>query len=606
MSAASAHGRPPAVEPDADPLVKLYRLRMPDTPLLLGMSVVAAGGGMLWLGANFALRWLAAIVALTLLGRLGCWAVCRRPPRDLRRRRVVEAAVAADTLIYTLVYCILPVALIVRGGHVSMIAGVAVMGAIAVSGTSEFIISRLVGSAAMLGLVGMAVVGALWGVRWSEWPQVTFALFAVFAFFGYVLDLGLSGDRNERRTAAALATARAKEAEAAAANAAKSTFLATMSHEIRTPLNGVLGMAQAMEADGLSDVQRQRLAVIRSSGETLLAILNDVLDLSKIEAGKLELEAIAFEIEPVAAGLQAAFAPLAAAKGLTYACEIAPAAAGAYLGDPTRLRQILYNLVSNAVKFTDRGGIGVSVDRRDGVLRVSVADTGVGVPAEKLGGLFTKFTQVDASTTRRHGGTGLGLAICRELAELMGGGVEVDSEFGKGSRFTVSLPLPRASLAPAEPPAAAFVAPVSRLDLRLLAAEDNPVNQLVLRTLLNQIGLEPTLVENGEEALAAWEDGDWAIILMDVQMPVMDGVTAAREIRRREAALGRPRTPIIALTANAMAHQTAEYADAGMDGHVSKPIDVGDLFAAIEAALDGAEVQRRLATSPLPAPQMIL
>jgi signal transduction histidine kinase/ActR/RegA family two-component response regulator len=582
-------------EPSTDPLVKLFRFRWADTPLLITMSAVAAAGGAVWLGAGFALRWLAAVVVLTALDRLACWLLCRRPPEQPSRRRAVEIAIALDTLVYTLVYCVLPLAMVAKNEHLSIIAGAVVLGAVAVSGTTEFVISRLAGAAAILGLVTMAVIGVLWGAHLRDWPAVAFALFAVFAFFGYVLELGLSGDRNARRTAAALAVARAKEVEAEAANAAKSSFLATMSHEIRTPLNGVLGMAQAMEADGLSEAQSRRLAVIRSSGETLLAILNDVLDLSKIEAGKVELETIAFDLEPLVAGVEVAFAHQAEAKGLAYVTQIAPGAAGVCLGDPTRLRQILNNLVSNAVKFTARGQVGVSVDRLGDELRFVVADTGLGVPADKLDTLFVKFTQVDASTTRRHGGTGLGLAICRELATLMGGRIEVESMVGEGSRFTLTLPLRRAEIAPKPVRVEADEPQASWGGLRLLAAEDNPINQLVLKTLLTQIGVEPTMVENGEEAVAAWEDGDWALILMDVQMPVMDGVAAAREIRRRETALGRPRTPIIALTANAMAHQIEQYAAAGMDAHVAKPVDAASLFAAIEAALDAADAERSVA-----------
>ena len=582
-------------EPSSDPIIKLFRLRWADTPLLLTMTAVAAGGGALWLGMAFALPWFVALTVLTGLDRLLCWRLCRRASERPSRRRAVEIVIAIDTLIYTLAYCILPVALVARNEHLSIIAGMVVMGAIGVSGTSEFIVSRLVGGAAILGLIMMAVVGVLWGAHLREWPEIAFALFAVFAFFRYVLDLGVSGDRTERRTASALAVAKAKEAEAEAANAAKSTFLATMSHEIRTPLNGVLGMAQAMEVDGLSDAQRRRLAVIRSSGETLLAILNDVLDLSKIEAGKVELEAIAFDVGPLVTGVEAAFAHQADKQGLAYVTRIAPEAAGGCLGDPTRLRQILYNLVSNALKFTAKGQVSVSVDRQGEDLYFVVADTGMGVPADKLESLFAKFTQVDASTTRRHGGTGLGLAISRELAVLMGGRIAIESEVGEGSRFSLTLPFPRAEITGRRARRAADEPTAPWRELRLLAAEDNPVNQLVLKTLLAQIGVEPTVVENGEEALAAWEDGEWALILMDVQMPVMDGVTAAREIRRREAALGRPRTPIIALTANAMAHQIEQYVAVGMDGHVAKPIDASSLFAAIETALDRADAERSVA-----------
>ena len=387
----------------------------------------------------------------------------------------------------------------------------------------------------------------------------------------------------------------AKEA-AEAANRAKSTFLATMSHEIRTPLNGVLGMAQAMAADELCGVQRERLDVVRQSGETLLAILNDVLDLSKIEAGKLELEEVEFDIGELAQGAHAAFTAIANKKGLSFDLKVERSARGVYRGDSTRIRQIIYNLVSNGLKFTEQGEVRVMIARIAGELNIQVRDTGMGIPPERLAHLFQKFEQADASTTRQFGGTGLGLAICRELASLMGGSIAAVSEPGQGAVFEVKLPIPRLSgsarkdrPAPAGIASAAAASPVAEAAaLRVLAAEDNTVNQLVLKTLLHQIGVDPTVVDNGEDAVAAWENEPWDLILMDIQMPRMDGPTATRKIRQLEAALGRDRTPIIALTANAMSHQVAEYAAVGMDGFVAKPIEIGRLFAAMQEALDGA------------------
>ena len=373
------------------------------------------------------------------------------------------------------------------------------------------------------------------------------------------------------------------------ASKAKSTFLATMSHEIRTPLNGVLGMAQAMEQDALTDLQRERLDVIRKSGDMLLAILNDILDLSKIEAGKLELEQAPFDLEDLARGAHAAFTAIANKKGLSFDLTVEPGAAGVYVGDSTRVRQILYNLVSNALKFTEAGEVRVRIFGLGHGFGMTVSDTGVGIEPDRVAHLFQKFEQADASTTRKFGGTGLGLSICRELAHLMGGEITVGSVIGRGSDFTVSLPLDRSgeACAPAVSPVAAS-APDSELGertLRVLAAEDNPVNQMVLKTLLHQAGVHPLLVGDGQAALAAWEANDWDLILMDMQMPIMDGLDAARAIRAREAATGRVRTPIIALTANVMSHQIATYLDAGMDQFVGKPIEVGELFAAIEAVL---------------------
>jgi PAS domain S-box-containing protein len=375
---------------------------------------------------------------------------------------------------------------------------------------------------------------------------------------------------------------------AEAANRAKSAFLATMSHEIRTPLNGVLGMAQAMGADDLSPTQRGRLDVIRQSGEGLLAILNDVLDLSKIEAGKLELEAAEFSIGELAHNAHAAFAPLAAAKGVAFKLRVDPAAQGVYVGDATRVRQILYNLVSNALKFTEQGEVRVLVENDQPGLRMTVTDSGIGIAAERLKDLFQKFEQADTSTTRRFGGTGLGLAICRELADLMGGAIAAQSAEGQGSCFIVELPLTRIGdehSQTAKPAASAAPLAAPPIALRVLAAEDNGVNQLVIRTLLEQAGIAPVVVVDGVQALEAWRREPWDLILMDVQMPHMDGPTASLEIRRLEAAQGRVRTPIIALTANAMAHQVAEYRAAGMDAIVAKPIDVRRLLEAMVEVL---------------------
>jgi signal transduction histidine kinase/ActR/RegA family two-component response regulator len=377
----------------------------------------------------------------------------------------------------------------------------------------------------------------------------------------------------------------AKE-QAEAASRAKSDFLAIMSHEIRTPLNGVLGMTQAMAFDALSDPQRERLEVVRQSGEALSAIVNDILDLSKIEAGKLSLESIDFDLGELMRGAQRAYGALSAGKGLAFNLE-ASDAEGVYLGDPTRVRQILYNLISNALKFTDEGSITVSAWRTGTGVALAVTDTGVGIAPEAVDDLFLKFTQADVSTTRRYGGTGLGLSICRQLAEMMGGGVTVESLEGRGSRFVVTLALTRVGdAAPAAEPAnEPGERPTTERPLRILAAEDNSVNRLVLKTLLEQVGLSPVMVDNGALALSAWEDEPWDLILMDVQMPVMDGPDATRAIRAQETRTGRARTPILALTANAMAHQIDSYLAAGMDGHVAKPIRAQALFEAIEQAI---------------------
>ncbi len=370
---------------------------------------------------------------------------------------------------------------------------------------------------------------------------------------------------------------------AQSASRAKSSFLAVTSHEIRTPLNGVLGMAQAMANDELSDVQRDRVGVIRQAGEALLDILNDILDLSKIEAGKLQLEAAPFDLEVVAQSAFGAFSATALSKGLEYRLDFAPSAHGVFDGDAARVRQVLCNLISNAVKFTAEGSVHVAVTATPLGVRIAVRDTGPGVPDGFAERLFEKFTQADASTTRHYGGTGLGLAICRELCESMGGCITIENGPSQGANFIVDLPLPH-SVANAPVRAAEPASICLRGDdapLRVLAAEDNPVNQLVLKTLLSQIGVEATVVGDGYEATLAWEEDTFDLILMDVQMPRMDGLEATRTIRRREVETSRPRAAIIALTANVMSHQVETYMAAGMDAFVGKPIVIAELYGAI-------------------------
>jgi signal transduction histidine kinase/CheY-like chemotaxis protein len=370
--------------------------------------------------------------------------------------------------------------------------------------------------------------------------------------------------------------------EAEAANVAKSAFLATMSHEIRTPLNGVLGMAQVMAEDVLTDLQRERLTVISQSGETLLALLNDILDLAKIESGKLELEEVRFDLEDLCRRTLSTFAALAQKKELYLTLTIADAAKGEYLGDPTRIRQIVGNLISNALKFTAQGGVRVAVGVDRDHLTFAVTDTGDGIAPDALNKLFEKFVQADSSTTRRYGGTGLGLSICLQLSKVMGGTVEVASEVGKGSTFQARLAIRRAPAAPAAAPAGGTAASARDAEVRVLAAEDNDVNQKVLRAMLGQIGVTPTVVGNGREAVDAWETGNWDLILMDIQMPVMDGREATAVIRARERETGRPRTPIYALTADSMTHQVATYEKCDMDGFLSKPIIRAKLGETIE------------------------
>jgi signal transduction histidine kinase len=364
------------------------------------------------------------------------------------------------------------------------------------------------------------------------------------------------------------------------ANRAKSDFLANMSHEIRTPLNGILGMSQVLSRRPLGREAIAQLQVIQDSGESLLAILNSILDLSKIEAGQIEIEAHDFDLGELLDTACAPFATIAAQRGLAFAVSAAPDVAGQWRGDALRLRQVLANLVSNAVKFTEAGGVTVSVRATPGGLAFDVADTGVGIPAERLESMFQKFTQADSSITRRFGGSGLGLAICRELTGLMGGALTATSAEGQGATFTCELPLQRA--APAH--VAAAPAPDGHR-LRILAAEDNATNQLILRALLEVFDADLTVVGDGVEAVEAFRCAEFDLVLMDIQMPRMGGVDAVRAIRDFERGRGAPRTPILAVTANVMSHQITEYLAAGMNGVAAKPLQLQPLLTEIDRVL---------------------
>jgi signal transduction histidine kinase/CheY-like chemotaxis protein len=370
---------------------------------------------------------------------------------------------------------------------------------------------------------------------------------------------------------------------AEAANVAKTQFLANMSHEIRTPLNGILGMAQVLALGGLPKDAQDKVQVIRNSGETLLHLLNDVLDLSKIEAGRLEVDAEPFDLALVIAGATAAFAEGASRKGVAFTVDIAPELCGLWRGDPGKIRQVLGNLAANAVKFTSAGEVRLTVRRAADGLAFAVKDTGLGIPGPLLVKLFQRFSQADASTTRKFGGTGLGLAISRDLVELMGGTISVASVEGEGSTFTVELPV--AWLGPiAEAPPEKLPEP-GLPKVRILAAEDNRTNQVLLKAMLDPLGVDLRIAGDGREALALFCAEAFDLVLMDIQMPVMNGVDAALAIRALERAEGRAATPILALSANAMRHQIEEYLATGMNGFIAKPINMATLIQAIETAL---------------------
>ncbi len=454
-------------------------------------------------------------------------------------------------------------------GPMSMrFAAVIILFGLVVEGLKYATVSWTAMAAIMPGPFIALILTPLMAPRFNVWDKAV-VLVTLAGLLGYAID----AVRLMRGSAKALEKA---EAEAQEASRAKSAFLAMMSHELRTPMNGVLGLAHALRGTELSPRQAEYLEMIEQSGHGLMTILNDILDLSKIEAGRLELEVAPFDVRKLAAQIRLVWSETARLKGLELALDVDPATPTWLSGDAARVRQILMNLVSNALKFTEAGRVTVRIAPAEGGVALSVSDTGVGMSQEQRARLFTPFVQGDRTIARRFGGTGLGLTICRQLADMMDGEIGVESVPGQGSTFTARLPLP-AALGPV-----AVVGEAETLDLvgaRLLVVDDNEVNQVVARAVLESAGASVVTVGDGRSALDRLRVEDFDVVLMDVHMPGMDGVEAVRRIRSGEG--GRVDLPVVALTADAMVGDAERLLAQGFDDAHPKPIQPAGLLATV-------------------------
>ncbi len=544
---------------------------------LIGAGVIATAA-MVYAPSGLPLIWLALSLAFQWIDHRFCLAYLRRAADTTPGRKEV-LAMAAITAMNVTVFSAITLPLWLQGGETGRLFAVIMLCGALLHVTMQFYAVRTLLLAAIIPhmayLVGFLIATSVQFGQSGFIPVLVLLIAAAL----YAVHLGaVVRKANSALTELAEANQREEAArlEAEAASAAKSAFVATLTHEIRTPMNAVVSARHFLEATSLSAEQREHVAMLRDASDVMLGLMNDVLDMAKIEAGRMVIESTPVDLTGLCDSLIRLWTPAARQKGLNLSLQVETALPAAVLTDPLRLRQILSNLISNAIKFTEAGGVTLTVrpSERTGAKgwQFAIQDSGCGMTPDVLSQLFEPFTQASVQTARTHGGTGLGLTISLGLARLMGGDIQVDSTPGEGSSFTVDLPLSEAAASPQNARTGVIVDQrLTPVGLRVLIAEDHAVNRRILELLLSPLGWHLTLAHDGAEAVAAADLQTFDVILMDMQMPVMDGVSATKALRMGHGP--NQATPVIALTANALDSHKALWAEVGVVHFLTKPID---------------------------------